>query len=155
MKSNKPTRKHSSALVNQLLAETSPVEKAQISNRMTLATRLDDLIQAKGWNKSEFASKVGKSPSEITKWLSGTQNFTIDTLTEIAVALKISIVELFAAPQPQIVDNRHFVIMSDATELWTTIEPPAKMPIANQSGLLVGSHSTARLSLSSHNHAQS
>jgi len=110
MKSNKPARKHSSAIINQLLAETSDIEKAQINNRMVLAARLGDLVAAKGWSKSEFAAKVGKSPSEITKWLSGTQNFTIDTLTEISLAFNISIGELFVDPQPQIIDHIHLLV---------------------------------------------
>lgn len=44
--------------------------------------------------KSEFALKVNKQPSEITKWLSGTHNFTIDTICEIAAALDVTFYEL-------------------------------------------------------------
>jgi transcriptional regulator with XRE-family HTH domain len=112
MKNNKPARKHSSTIVNQFLDDTSPAEKLQTSSKMALAVRLDDLIKTKGWGKSEFAEIVGKSPSEITKWLSGTQNFTIDTLAEIAVALKVPLSELFTARQQQVVNNIHIVLTS-------------------------------------------
>jgi DNA-binding Xre family transcriptional regulator len=95
MKNNTTARKHSSPLLKELLSETTPVEKLQTSTKMFLASRLGDLIIAKGWDKREFAEKVNKNPSEITKWLSGTQNFTIDTLTEIAIALDMSITDLF------------------------------------------------------------
>jgi transcriptional regulator with XRE-family HTH domain len=53
---------------------------------------------------------MNKNPSEITKWLSGTQNFTIDTLSEIAVALEISITELFIPKQIQVLNEVHFVL---------------------------------------------
>ena len=111
MKSNKPARKHSSPLINQLLAETSEAERLQVSTKMMLAARLDDLIIARGWNKSEFAGIVGKSPSEITKWLSGTQNFTIDTLSEIAVAFNMPVGELLAPRPSQVVYKVKMVII--------------------------------------------
>lgn len=69
----KTARKHTSPVINQLLDEITPVEKMQTNIKMTLAARLYDLITARGWSKSEFAQKVNKNPSGITKWLSGTQ----------------------------------------------------------------------------------
>lgn len=96
MKKKIAASKHASSVINQLLDEITPVEKLQTNTKMTLAARLDDLITARGWCKSEFAEKVNKNPSEITKWLSGTQNFTIDTLAEISVVLGVSVSELGA-----------------------------------------------------------
>lgn len=110
MKTNNPARKHRSRIVSDLLSEITPVEKMQTSTKMTLAARLDDLITSKGWGKSEFAEKVNKNPSEITKWLSGTQNFTIDTLSEIAVALGMSVAELFAPKRVQVVNKVNIVV---------------------------------------------
>ncbi len=110
MKTNNPARKYKSRIVTELLSEITPVEKIQTSTKMTLAARLDDLIAARGWGKSEFAEKVNKNPSEITKWLSGTQNFTIDTLAEIAVALGMSVVELFAPKRVQVINKVKIVV---------------------------------------------
>jgi transcriptional regulator with XRE-family HTH domain len=147
MKNNKPARKHSSAFVNQLLAETSDVEKAQINNRMTLAARLDDLIAAKRWSKSEFAAKVGKNPSEITRWLSGTQNFTIDTLTEISLAFNVSVGELFADPRPQIINQIHFLVKP------IKLEPNSFNEVT--SGTFNSNYSAQEFLLSTFNNAQS
>ena len=44
--------------------------------------------------EKKFAEKVGKLPSEVTKWLSGTHNFTVDTLCEIATVLDVNLYEL-------------------------------------------------------------
>jgi predicted transcriptional regulator len=106
MKTNNPARKYRSRIVSELLNEITPVEKMQTSTKMILAARIDDLISASGFSKSEFAEKVNKNPSETTKWLSGSQNSTIDTLIEIAVALNISVPELFAPKQLQISMSR-------------------------------------------------
>jgi transcriptional regulator with XRE-family HTH domain len=110
MKTNKPARKYRSSIVGELLNEITPVEQMQTGTKMNLAARIDDLITARGWGKSEFADKANKNPSEITKWLSGTQNFTVDTLSEIAVALDMSVAELFAPKQIQVINKIQLVV---------------------------------------------
>ena len=109
-KTNK--RKRNSSEIRELLQETTPQEKLQISTKMAIAARLEDLLEAKGWNKGQFAEQVGKNPSEITKWLSGTHNFTIDTLAEIAVVMNMSVSELFAPKRVQTVNKTTFVLTS-------------------------------------------
>lgn len=47
------------------------------------ATRLRDIMKSEGWSYSQFAKKMGRHRPEITKWLSGTHNFTLETLEEI------------------------------------------------------------------------
>jgi len=64
------------------------------ANRMRLAARIADLLVQKGWNQNQLAEAMSKRPSEISKWLSGTHNFTLDTLTEIGLALRVSVGEL-------------------------------------------------------------
>ena len=95
MKTETKARKYSSPLLKEVLSEVSKVEKKQTLNKYTIASKLDQLLELRGWNKTTFAEKVNRHPSEITKWLSGTHNFTIDTLTEVADTFKISIAELF------------------------------------------------------------
>lgn len=95
MKTNKPN-KEKSVEVREVLDRIPAADRKKISNKMYLAARLDDLLVAKGWNKSTFAEKMGKRPSEISKWLSGTHNFTMDTLTDIAHFLEVDFASLFA-----------------------------------------------------------
>ncbi|MBK6698640.1 MAG: helix-turn-helix transcriptional regulator [Saprospiraceae bacterium] len=56
---------------------------------------------AKGIKKVELAKKLNKRPSEITKWLSGTQNITLDILTMISFALGVEISSLFVKEEKQ------------------------------------------------------
>ena len=59
---------------------------------MHIATRIDDGLKAKGWSQRQFAIKMGKRPSEVTKWLSGTHNFTLETLSMIESYLGITLI---------------------------------------------------------------
>lgn len=132
MKNNKNARKYKSDITTELLSAITPVEKKQIANKMSLALRLEDLITSRGWGKSEFAERVNKNPSEITKWLSGTHNFTIDILSEIALALSIPITELFSPKQIQVINKAHFVISVKE------VEPSIRYstPLSEHSGIL-------------------
>ena len=90
-------------VLKNLFEEMKEIEKVQFETKFNLANALESLLKNKGISKSEFAAKMGKSPSEISKWMSGKHNFTIDTLMEIAHALKVDLTELLKfKPEPLI-----------------------------------------------------
>ncbi len=62
---------------------------------MLIAARIADAMSAKKWKNKNPLEPVGKdNPSVITKWLSGTHNFTIETLVELEYALDVKLLEL-------------------------------------------------------------
>lgn len=85
---------HSSKVLGALLKTISPQEQARTEYRMLLAAKIDDGRKTKGWTQNEFAEKMGKQPSEISKWLSGTHNFTSDILFDIGELLEIELLAL-------------------------------------------------------------
>ncbi len=91
MKTNHKAEVYNSPLIDEFLQEIAPVELERTRKRMLLAIRIDEGIKAKGWKKKDFSSAMKKSPSEITKWLSGTHNFTADTLFDIERVLDINL----------------------------------------------------------------
>ena len=92
MKTNKAKRAegHKSKILSDLISEISPREQARTDNKMLLAAKIDEARKAKGWSQTKFAEEMGKQPSEISKWLSGTHNFTVDTLWDIEEKLDIA-----------------------------------------------------------------
>jgi transcriptional regulator with XRE-family HTH domain len=77
--------------LDEIRNETSPQMSEQISKRMKLAAQIDNVLMSRGLTNQEFAFMMGKKPSEITRWLSGTHNFTTETLWEIERVLKIQL----------------------------------------------------------------
>jgi transcriptional regulator with XRE-family HTH domain len=123
---NKTTkaRKYNSSQLQELLNEVTPLEMEQTKVKMQLAARIEDLMRAKGWNKTQFAEKVGKNPSEITKWLSGTQNFTTDVLTEITFTLGVELTALFSRNQIQVIYSKEIIVKSVARQPTFMITTP-------------------------------
>lgn len=83
------SKSYNSQAIEDLLGKITPEELSRTEKRMLLAARIDDAIKAKGWKKMDFAVSIGKRPSEVSKWLSGTHNFTADTLFDIERVLGI------------------------------------------------------------------
>ncbi len=77
----------------QNLTESELLEREQVRARMRVAARIDDIRQELKLSIPEFAELLGKTPSEISDWLSGGHNFTQDTYTLIEVLTEKRIFE--------------------------------------------------------------
>ena len=69
-------------------ARRSELEYLKVARRMRAAVQIAEAMEKHGVSKKQLADMMGRRPSEITKWLSGDQNFTMDTLTELSYYLK-------------------------------------------------------------------
>ena len=102
--SNSKAELYSSDLIDKFLNEIPYEEYERTKNKMLLASRIDDAIKAKGWKKKDLAKALNKQPSEISKWLSGTHNFTTDTLWDIEKILNIKLITLSDSQAEQVTD---------------------------------------------------
>lgn len=59
-----------------------------------IAARIDEILKRKGWNQADLAKAMGKKEAEISKWLSGSHNFTISTLARIETVLEEDIISV-------------------------------------------------------------
>jgi ribosome-binding protein aMBF1 (putative translation factor) len=98
---NKKAEEYTSDILDLVQDETSKDEAEKIRNKMLLAAKIEDALMSSDMNKSMLAEKLKKQPSVITKWLSGTHNFTIETLWDIENILKIDLIEIDKPKQEQ------------------------------------------------------
>ena len=93
--------KKNNGILERLEAKSSDSYE-KVASRMRLALKIAHAIEKSGMSKKEFAHRLDKQPSEISKWLSGTHNFTMDTLNDISRVLNIRLVD----DQPQFVKSK-------------------------------------------------
>lgn len=87
-------KKLNSPLLNNLLKDIDPVDQAKTDAKMELAAKIAQAMIAKNWKKKDLLEAIGKdNPSIITKWLSGTHNFTVETLIDLEKALDIRLID--------------------------------------------------------------
>lgn len=80
-------------VLEELLANIDEKELAKIRKRMMLAAKIEEAMKRCGYNKTQFAHLMKKSPTVISEWLSGDRNFTTDTLTDIEEALGVRLID--------------------------------------------------------------
>lgn len=100
---NKEGRTYSSKIIADILASTTPLESMRVKTKFMLSDRIAGIMEAKGLSNKDLAARMGKSPSEISRWLSGSHNYTIDTLSEIAIALEVPVAAFFAPSAAKVV----------------------------------------------------
>ena len=61
---------------------------------VAIANRIYDILEKKGLSQKDFARMIGKSETEVCRWLSGTHNLTLATLCKISVNLGERIIEV-------------------------------------------------------------
>ena len=77
----------------ELLLDIDKREMKRTENRMLLAMKISETLKQKHISQKEFANMMGKNATVVSEWLSGDRNFTIDTLTDISVALGVSFID--------------------------------------------------------------
>ena len=77
-------------VLGRIIANADPVKVAKVQNKMIVAAKIADAMKAKNLNQKQFAQLMGRTESEISDWLSGDRNFTIDTLFDIGQALGVT-----------------------------------------------------------------
>ncbi len=85
--------KRSSILENRPKS-VSPYVRKKVNLSFQIVDRIHEILKNKGLQQKDLANMLGKSEAEISKWMRGTHNFTIDTLVKIETALDAPIVEV-------------------------------------------------------------
>ena len=82
-------RRKPSATLTKIMSSITEEEKRRTRDRMLIAVKIADALEAKKLSQKAFAELMKKSESEISEWLSGNRNFTVDTLSDISDCLGI------------------------------------------------------------------
>jgi transcriptional regulator with XRE-family HTH domain len=80
-------------LLNEIEQQTPPESVRFIEQSLAMANHIEILLSDKGLKQKDLADKLGKSEAEISKWLSGTHNFTLRSIAKIEDVLNENIIE--------------------------------------------------------------
>ena len=79
-------------MLKQIRERTTPEQKKYVENSMEIVDYIHELLAAKKMKPVDLARALEKKPAEISKWLSGTHNLTLQSITKIEVALREDII---------------------------------------------------------------
>ena len=98
---------------NRILKRTPESTKIFVSKSLDIAERLNEILIKKGMTQNELAKELGKSPSEVSKWLSGLHNFTLKSISKIEAILGE---EILITPSPKEVETK-IVLFSNVIQI--------------------------------------
>jgi hypothetical protein len=78
----------------EILERTPKSTHLFVSKCVDLSLLVNDILKRKGITKQELAKNLDKSPSEITKWLSGEHNLTLKSLCMLEAELDEEIISI-------------------------------------------------------------
>ena len=85
--------KKSSILENRR-RQVNPEIREPVDLSFQIVDRIHEILIEKGLKQKDLAMLLGKKEAEISRWMRGTHNFTIDTLVTIERALQAPILQV-------------------------------------------------------------
>lgn len=103
-------------LFHQLLDETPESLKTEIDLSFAVADRIDTLLKRKGMTQKELARLTHTSEAAVSKWLSGTHNFTFSTIGKISAALGTPIINVPTSTYGEAAETTSTLVAEDVVK---------------------------------------
>ena len=79
-------------IMDEIRSTISPEMKLQMEMSVAIANRIYEILEDKGMTQKELAKLLGKTETEVNRWLSGTHNLTLSTICKTSAALNEEVV---------------------------------------------------------------
>lgn len=86
-----------SSIIEARRQKISPEVKHRVDLSFLVVDRIHNLLTQRGMKQKDLAILLDKNESEISKWMRGTHNFTLDTISQIEKALGEPILQVVKA----------------------------------------------------------
>ena len=80
--------------MDEIRQTMTPEMKRQMELSVQIANRIYEIMEEKGLSQKNLASLLGKTETEVSRWLSGTHNMTVATIAKITTALDTNIIHV-------------------------------------------------------------
>lgn len=71
-----------------------PEIEKYIEKNLAITEKVRLAMDSKGWKSQDLAKAMDKSPSEVSKWLSGMHNLTLKSIIKMEIALEIDLMHI-------------------------------------------------------------
>lgn len=79
---------------NWLQEHSDPAIDKMVEKNLAITEKINNLLKERGINQVEFAKMLDKSPSEVSKWLTGLHNLTLKSITKMELALEVDLINI-------------------------------------------------------------
>lgn len=83
-----------SKIAKRILEETPLETKIFVRKYAEIIARVHEILKAQGLTQRELAERMGKNPSELSRWLHGEHNLTLKSLAKLEAELGEEIISV-------------------------------------------------------------
>lgn len=83
-----------SSIIEARRQRVSSETRKRVDLSFMIVDRIHAILEERGLRQKDLAELLGKKESEISKWMRGTHNFTIETVSSIEAVLGAPILEV-------------------------------------------------------------
>ena len=80
--------------LKEIIDQTPKDTEIFIDKYSDIVLRINQILKEKSISQKDLADRMGKSPSELSKWLSGNHNLTLRSIAKLEAELGESIIEI-------------------------------------------------------------
>lgn len=89
-------------LMDNIRQSMTPEMKRQMELSVKIANRIYEIMEEKGLSQKDLALLLGKTETEVSRWLSGTHNMTMATIAKISEALDTDIISITSSRRKKV-----------------------------------------------------
>ena len=82
-------------IIDRRRAHVNPEVRERVALSFQIVDRIHEIHVERNLRQKDLAHMLGKSEAEISKWMRGTHNFTIDTVVAIEEALQAPVLQVY------------------------------------------------------------
>ena len=90
-------------ITNWLDQYGNPEIERFVEKNLAITEKIRLALEQKGWKALDLAKAMDKSPSEVSKWLTGMHNLTLKSITKMEIALGIDLINIEPVKEVQYV----------------------------------------------------
>ncbi len=87
-----------SSILDKRRENVSPEVRRRVELSFQIVDRIHSILEERGLRQKDLARMLNKNESEISKWMRGTHNFTIDTISMIENVLGVELLRVATEP---------------------------------------------------------
>lgn len=81
-------------ITNWLDQYGNPEIERFVDKNLAITEKVRLALEQKGWKSLDLAKAMDKSPSEVSKWLTGMHNLTLKSITKMEIALGVDLINV-------------------------------------------------------------
>lgn len=128
-------------LMDEIRKSTPADTNKQVDLCVAIANRVFELLQERNMKQRDFAKALGKTETEVSRWLSGTHNLTLATIAKMATVLGDDIITTTQSNRPYKLPNTQNVAIGYVQKIVIQITKiPAIGSLSYSRDFSIGNH---------------